>query len=144
MGKYQSLARHLASLQTETWNARFNELEEVLGFPLPQSAYRHRAWWANQNGSNHSQTEGWRSAGWETRDVDFNHRTVRFERTERGAAVACDLWEQARKITGIDDRDALVEAALKALVRREGAAYLASLGGTMSDASAAPRRRFEA
>jgi hypothetical protein len=147
VGKYEPLAGHLASLPTEIWNARFEEVEAVLGFPLPQSAYRHRAWWANQNGANHSQTEGWRSAGWETREVDFKHRTVRFERAGRSTVDAPPgsgrLWEEARRITGIDDRDALMEAALNALIRREAAAYLTSLGGTMPDAAAVPRRHIE-
>lgn len=154
MGKYEPLARHLASLTSDDWNARFTEVEGVLGFPLPQSAHKHRAWWANQLGSNHSQTEGWKSAGWETKEIDFNSKSVRFERSRCGesqsmamrsssSATNSQLWKRAAQITGILDRGELSKVALEALIQREAARYLASLGGIMADAYAAPRRRFD-
>lgn len=154
MGKYEPLARHLASLTSDDWSARFTEVEGVLGFSLPESAHKYRAWWANQHGANHSQTEGWKSAGWETREVDFNRKLVRFERARgerprsmpRGAPPAEAMgqhWKRAEQITGISDRDALIKAALEALIQREAASYLTSLGGTMPDAKAPPRRRFD-
>lgn len=160
MSKYEPLARHLATLPSDTWNARFAEVEKVLGFDLPQSAFRHRAWWANQNGANHSQTEGWRAAGWETREIDFSRRTVRFERARRrgpqgavsgGSGGAnpdepkadelAKLWVKAREITGIQDHDQLLEAALTSLIRREAARQLSAMGGTMPDFTVPPRER---
>ncbi len=154
MGKYEPLARHLASLASDDWSARFTEVEGVLGFTLPESAHKYRAWWANQHGANHSQTEGWQSAGWETREVDFDRKLVRFERSRggvprsmtRGSALAATKghqWKRAEQITGISDRGELIKVALEALIQRETASYLASLGGTMPDAQAAPRRRFD-
>lgn len=154
MGKYEPLARHLASLTSDDWSARFTDVEGVLGFTLPVSAHKHRAWWANQQGANHSQTEGWKSAGWETKEVDFNRKLVRFARSGGGrprsmargvspARAMAQQWKCAEQITGISDRDELIKAALEALIQREAATYLASLGGTMPGAQAAPRRRFD-
>lgn len=51
------------------------------------------------------------------------------------------LLERARELTGIEEKTALVRAGLEALIAREAARRLAALGGTMPDASAAPRRR---
>lgn len=51
------------------------------------------------------------------------------------------LFEEARELTGIDEKTALVRAGLEALIARESARRLADLGGTMPDASAASRRR---
>lgn len=153
MGKYEPLARYLANLKVDCWNARFAEVENVLGFALPDSASKYRAWWANQSGANHSQTEGWASAGWETKEVDFVRKLVRFERSKsmkplgaKGAAPEAplnDLWKRAEQITGISNRDQLTKVALEAIIQRETSTYLASLGGTMADAQGAPRRRID-
>lgn len=52
-----------------------------------------------------------------------------------------DLLEQAEKLTGIEERPALLREALKALIARESALRLARLGGKDPKAAAAPRRR---
>jgi len=51
------------------------------------------------------------------------------------------LIAQARRLTGIAEKTALVHAALQALIAREAARRLAALAGTMADLEAAPRRR---
>ena len=149
MGKYEPLARYLKLHPDDTWNATFAEIEDKLGASLPRSAREHRAWWANQANGNHSQAAGWQGAGWETREVDLRRGLVRFER-KRGAKAAPSpasrqvhgaLWERARELTGIDDRDALIEVALTALIRREAGRRLIALGGTMPDFTAPPRER---
>lgn len=145
MGKYEPLAHYLKSCTDDSWNATFAQIEEKLGFTLPRSAREHRAWWSNQKNGNHSQTAGWQNAGWETREVDLVRGLVRFER-DNSAEVqrepASDLWERARRITGIVDRDELIVAALNALIQREAAKSLITLGGSDPKAEAAPRRRF--
>ena len=52
-----------------------------------------------------------------------------------------DLVEQARKLTGLIELEALVQEALKALIARESAKRLALLGGTEPQAKAPPRWR---
>jgi Arc/MetJ family transcription regulator len=51
------------------------------------------------------------------------------------------LLEQARQLTGIEEKTALVRAGLEALIAREAARRLAALGSTMPDLEAIPRRR---
>ncbi|HEY5319260.1 MAG TPA: type II toxin-antitoxin system VapB family antitoxin [Galbitalea sp.] len=52
-----------------------------------------------------------------------------------------DLVARAAELTGRDEKSALIRLGLEALIERESARRLALLGGTDSDASAAPRRR---
>ena len=54
------------------------------------------------------------------------------------------LLEEARRLTGIDGRAALVREGLRALVERESARRLASLGGSEPDLRPIPRRKIEA
>ncbi len=52
-----------------------------------------------------------------------------------------DLIERARHLTGIQEKTALVRAGLQALIARETAKRLASLGGTEPGLRPIPRRR---
>ncbi len=53
------------------------------------------------------------------------------------------LLEKAEEYTGIKERGALIQLALKRLVETEASRRLAQLGGTSPDAEAPPRRRFD-
>jgi Arc/MetJ family transcription regulator len=55
-----------------------------------------------------------------------------------------DLLAEARELTGIPEKTALVREALRALIERESARRLARLGGTAPGLMAPPRRRFDA
>ncbi len=151
MGIYDPLTRYLKDLGEDSWNANFAEIERIIRRSLPNSAYEHRPWWGNQRSGNHSQSKAWQEAGWETREVDLAHRTVRFERTgkiagetpvktsEKGGMDA--LLRRASEITGESDRERLLEMALNALIQREAARQLARLGGTMPDLAVPQRDR---
>lgn len=52
-----------------------------------------------------------------------------------------ELLATARDLTGIQEKTALLHAALKALIGRESARRLAALGGTEPDLRRIPRRR---
>jgi Arc/MetJ family transcription regulator len=52
-----------------------------------------------------------------------------------------DLLERARKLTGIQEKSALVRAALEALIARDAARRLAALGGTQPRIASIQRRR---
>jgi hypothetical protein len=75
MSKYQNLTFHLANHEGVEWRASFDEIEEVLRMPLPDSAKQYPAWWANQG---RAQSLAWESAGWKTKDVDLKNETIRF------------------------------------------------------------------
>jgi len=51
------------------------------------------------------------------------------------------LVEEARRLTGIKEKTALIRAGLEALIAREIGRRLAALGGTQPDFEAAPRKR---
>ncbi len=51
------------------------------------------------------------------------------------------LIEEARRLTGIREKTALLHTGLQALITRESARRLAALGGSQPDFRAAPRRR---
>jgi len=156
MSRYEPLAQFLSAKKADVWDATFEEIEARLGAPLPKSAYKYPAWWANQSGPGHSQTYGWRSVGWRTRGLDLERRRVRFEREgERGRMREesptffhqDDRWSRdsligrAQELTGIMDREALIDEALRLLIAREAGLRLARLGGTMPDFKAPPRER---
>ncbi len=52
-----------------------------------------------------------------------------------------DLVRIAQEFVGMADKTALIREALKALIERESARRLSSLGGTMPELKNVPRRR---
>lgn len=51
------------------------------------------------------------------------------------------LIEEARRLTGTEERTTLIHDGLRALIARESAKRLARLGGSDPEAGAPPRRR---
>ncbi|MFC4452331.1 DUF7662 domain-containing protein [Deinococcus sonorensis] len=83
-GKYGPLADHLNAQDRPSLHLTFTQIEQLLGFPLPDSAQEHRAWWAND--VTHSQARAWTAVGWQSSDVDLAARTVNFIRTPQTRA----------------------------------------------------------
>jgi Arc/MetJ family transcription regulator len=54
-----------------------------------------------------------------------------------------ELLDEARRITGMKERTALVHEGLRALIERESARRLARLGGSEGSLQPVPRRRPE-
>lgn len=79
MGKYEPLTHFLARSSTSQLPMSFEEIERLLGFPLPASSRSHRAWWSN-NPSNNVMTKAWLAAGFETVDVDVLRGHLVFRR----------------------------------------------------------------
>lgn len=52
-----------------------------------------------------------------------------------------ELLQEAQRLTGLEERSALLRAALLALIHREAARRLALLGGSQPDIEDVPRRR---
>ena len=52
-----------------------------------------------------------------------------------------ELLSDAQRLTGLEERTALLREALKALIERESARRLARLGGSEPDLRPIPRRR---
>ena len=77
MSKYAPLYDYLLALRWSKISITFSELEQVLRFALPNSAYVHRAWWAN-NGQRHCHAQAWLDAGYKIENVDLRAKTVSF------------------------------------------------------------------
>ncbi len=54
-----------------------------------------------------------------------------------------ELLQQAKNLSGVREKTALVREGLKALIERETARRLARLGGSQPQLEPIPRRRFE-
>jgi len=106
MSKYLNLTLHLAQLDSQEWEASFEEIEDVLGFPLPKSAWDYPAWWANQG---RAQSLAWQGAGWHTSEVDISGGRIKF------------LY--------VGDRSHAEQSSIKALTISEAKAGLAATFG---------------
>lgn len=95
MGKYEPLERFLNGRREARWRVSFGELESLLGFPLPQSAFKYPAWWSNDE-TGHSHAKAWVGAGWRTEEVDLAGRKLTFARVRSAEAKAstpnADPW----------------------------------------------------
>jgi hypothetical protein len=66
MGKYDPLREHLRKQNLREIILTFQEVEDLIGFPLPASAARPQ-WWANvtDQKTTHVQRNAWREAGFD-------------------------------------------------------------------------------
>jgi hypothetical protein len=83
VAKYDGLTELLRRQPGKHITVTFEQVASAVPGGLPPSAYRHRAWWANETNDPHVHAKAWRRAGWIVVAVDFAGRTVTFGRTER-------------------------------------------------------------
>lgn len=86
MSKYEPLTDFLAAGKRDALRMSFEEIEKILGFPLPPSK-AYRAWWSN-NPSNSVMTKAWLAAGYKTERVDVENGQVTFVRSADTARPA--------------------------------------------------------
>ena len=77
MSKYSALRDFLLSTGKDVVVLSFNEIAEIIGSELPLSAFKHRAWWANDRYHTHARN-GWLAAGYIVSHVDFDKQKVVF------------------------------------------------------------------
>lgn len=94
MSKYAPLMFHLKSRHQAVVAMRFSDIEGVLGFNLPPSSRKHRAWWSN-NPSNNVMTEAWLAAGYVTKDVDLEAERLVFEKLNAAAPLSGPMGRHA-------------------------------------------------
>ncbi|HUS53511.1 MAG TPA: hypothetical protein VMY41_05835 [Thermohalobaculum sp.] len=99
MGKYEPLADYLRDLGKNRVQMKFDEIESVLGFPLPPSSRKHRAWWSN-NPSNNVMTHAWIDAGYQTEDVDIEQCKLIFRRVTSDNADATSKDQSSHRVAG--------------------------------------------
>ena len=86
MGKYDALHHFLEHIQPNVRERTltFNDMENILGFKLPESAYKHRAWWANPTSpQQHPHAQSWLEAGWTVDSANQKDTWVRFRRDKQ-------------------------------------------------------------
>ena len=79
MSKYEALRTFLSERGREFIPMTFGEIENVVGFKLPESQ-KYPAWWSN-NPTNNVMTNEWLAAGYKTEQVDIEGRKLVFRRT---------------------------------------------------------------
>ena len=80
MSKYKPLSDRLAGHADDEWRASFEDVEGVLGFPLPKSARSSGAWWSAADKAHH---QAWLAQGWRVDEVDRTLGAVVFRRDPR-------------------------------------------------------------
>jgi hypothetical protein len=76
-GKYGPLREHLSGATGTRVRMTFKAVEDLVG-RLPESAYRHRAWWGNNDGT--AEAKAWLDAGWRVESVNQTVGEVVFTR----------------------------------------------------------------
>lgn len=78
---YAPLALHLRDqpFATNRLQKTFEEIEQILGTKLPDSAREHRSWWANDSVS-HVQSQQWLAAGWRVAGINMTEGIITFSR----------------------------------------------------------------
>jgi hypothetical protein len=79
MAKYEPLRAFLTDRSDSEVPLRFEDIERIIGAPLPPVAFKHRAWWSN-NPSNSVMTKAWLEAGYRAERVDMGSRKLVFRR----------------------------------------------------------------
>lgn len=75
MSKYDPLMQFLLSSGQDSISMTFTEIEQLLGFALPRSAYFYNAWWAN---GGHPQASTWLDVEYRAEQVNLKDQSVRF------------------------------------------------------------------
>jgi len=82
MSKYDPLEDYLKQTDDEEVPMGFSEIEHVLGFDLPPSSRKLRAWWSN-NPTNNVMTRAWLDAGYQTEAVDMKAGRLVFRKAKK-------------------------------------------------------------
>jgi len=81
-GEYSSLHKYLENRYADVTVLTFGQIEDLLGFTLPQLARTYHAWWTlgETNGEASRHSDAWTLAG-RTATPNLQAKTVTFERT---------------------------------------------------------------
>ena len=77
--EYVSLHKYLANRYADMVVLTFSQLEDLLGFALPDSARTQQEWWTSTDSDKSSGADAWILAG-RTATPNLRARTVTFER----------------------------------------------------------------
>ena len=122
MDKYQPLTDFLDDIDQDRIVMTFESINDLVGGELPESAFKHRPWWATRTEGRGSQNLAWQSVGWETRDVNMELDEVTFVRVKRMATPSVSTPAQgsltiAQAKTGLAATFGVPEEAIEIHIR---------------------------
>ncbi len=81
-GKYTPLENYLRALPANQTEVRltFAQIEAILKFKLPASAYEDERWWLHEKEANHINLRAWTNAGWKVAHVEVPRHHVKLIR----------------------------------------------------------------
>lgn len=81
--KYQPLDKWFSNqpATVKKIEMNFEQVEEILGAPLPKSATKLTTWWTNVQPKIQSHRTAWLNHGWKVDEFDLQARRVKFIRT---------------------------------------------------------------
>ena len=81
-GKYTPLENYLRDLPTnqKEITLTFGQIEGILKFKLPSSAYEDERWWMREKEGNHVNLRAWANAGWKIESVDVDRKQAKLVR----------------------------------------------------------------
>lgn len=81
-GKYTPLENYLRALpkSKKEVHLSFEQIEGILKFNLPASAYEDERWWMHEKEGNHVNLRAWTNAGWRIKNVEVKMKVVRLVR----------------------------------------------------------------
>lgn len=99
MDRINALIEHLRSTTTDRVVFGFKDIEEIIKRPLPASARKHAAWWANSARTDtHTWAHAWQDAGWRAQ-VQLASGSVTFTRSAAPPRSALDALLPTKKRT---------------------------------------------
>ena len=71
---------HRQPMTAEPIELTFDQVETILGSPLPKSATKLKTWWTNVEPKIQSHRTAWLNNGWKVSEFDLEARRVKFVR----------------------------------------------------------------
>lgn len=71
--KYKPLKDYLMNCNSNSVKLSYQEIEKIIGNPLPNSANKYKEWWSN---GGHSQADAWLDAGWRVNEINLGNYIV--------------------------------------------------------------------
>ncbi len=136
MTKYKPLIDRLCGHSGEAWCVSFQELEGLLGAPLPKVARTDRSWWTQ---ASRPHVVAWTAKGWAADELNPAAQTVSFRRQVPAEAPASANGH----VQPLAMKTAADSAALRGRANMVGVAVVAAgVGGVLVGAALFLARRF--
>ncbi len=77
--KYIKLFEYFELQEKDKITLLFSDIEKIIGFDLPASAYKYSAYWSNDY-KTHSISRTWMDAGYKSSNVDIVNKQITFDK----------------------------------------------------------------